>query len=496
MVRDSDRSGGTLGTEKVAGLMTGLFAEENEFDRRALWRIGSWGAGAVAAVTLAVVANQTSLGWRREQVAAADLARQAQQIQSVAKESQNETRRLASAIDTLSGDRDRLYSRVTVLEQGLDSVTGAIARQNSVPVAAKAPATGTSGNASPGTASPGTAAVASPSAPSPMGPPAASAAPVTDAQAAPRAQPPSIAPVATTAPAMLEKPRPPEGPARPEQVAVLPPQALPSPPIPPQSPQPSMAIPSMAMATPAANPAMPAPLVAAKSMMGPPDPAASRLIEPAKSANASAPAPAPAATAMAGPATTAPDPAASEAAAKDTGKDTAKDTARDSVKDMDAAKPAVAEASVQRTEFAVDLGSANSLGGLRALWRGLLKSNAELAELRPIVMVREGNTGLGMQLRLAAGPLKDAATAAKICAALIENERACGTTVFDGQRLAVKSEEAQGPPPASKPPAEAKPAPTYYRHGGSAKHVKKEEPPTPPKQESSSFSSLFGISRR
>ena len=76
------------------------------------------------------MANQTSLGWRREQVAAADLARQAQQIQSVARESQVETRRLASAIDTLNGDRDRLYSRITVLEQGLDSVTGAIARQN------------------------------------------------------------------------------------------------------------------------------------------------------------------------------------------------------------------------------------------------------------------------------------------------------------------------------------------------------------------------------
>ena len=46
------------------------------------------------------------------------------------KESQNEARRLASAIETLNTDRDRLYSRVTVLEQGLDSVTGAIAKQS------------------------------------------------------------------------------------------------------------------------------------------------------------------------------------------------------------------------------------------------------------------------------------------------------------------------------------------------------------------------------
>ena len=80
---------------------------------------------------LAVMANQSSLGLKREQVAAADLTRQAQQIQVVARESQSEARRLAAAIDTLNSDRDRLYSRVTGLEQGLDSVTGAIARQGS-----------------------------------------------------------------------------------------------------------------------------------------------------------------------------------------------------------------------------------------------------------------------------------------------------------------------------------------------------------------------------
>ena len=69
---------------------------------------------------LAVLANQSAIGWRRDQVAAADLTRQAQQIQSVARESHSEAKRLASAIETLNSDRDRLYSRVTVLEQGLD----------------------------------------------------------------------------------------------------------------------------------------------------------------------------------------------------------------------------------------------------------------------------------------------------------------------------------------------------------------------------------------
>src|SRR5207253_9715226 len=87
-------------------------------------------AGSAAAVTHAAMASQSSIGLRRDHIAATDLARQSQQIASVAKETQTEARRLASAIDTLNGDRDRLYSRVTVLEQGLDSVTGAIARQS------------------------------------------------------------------------------------------------------------------------------------------------------------------------------------------------------------------------------------------------------------------------------------------------------------------------------------------------------------------------------
>src|SRR5665213_956633 len=138
MARDSDNLARSFETEDAGGLLTGFLAEEDQFDRRSLWRLGSWGVGAVGAVVLAVLANQSSIGWRRERIASLDLTRQSQQIQSVARESQNETRRLASAIDTLNGDRDRLFSRITVLEQGLDSVTGSIARQSAAPGSAQA----------------------------------------------------------------------------------------------------------------------------------------------------------------------------------------------------------------------------------------------------------------------------------------------------------------------------------------------------------------------
>jgi hypothetical protein len=136
---------------------------------------------------------------------------------------------------------------------------------------------------------------------------------------------------------------------------------------------------------------------------------------------------------------------------------------------------------VQQTAFAVDVGSANSLSGLRALWRGLLKSNPQLGALRPVIAVRESRTGLGMQLRLVAGPLKDAAAAAKICASLSAGKRACETTVFDGQRLAMNAEEA---------PAPAKPA---FRKRSAARHAAVvEEPKKPESSTTSTLSQLFG----
>src|ERR1700738_1836981 len=131
MALDSDHLAGGFETENTGGLLSGFLAEEDEFDRRALWRLGSWGVGAVAAVIVAVMATQPQLSLRREQIAAADLTRQAQQVQMLARDSQSEARRLAAAIAPLNGEPHRLFSPVTTLEQGLDSVTGAIARQGS-----------------------------------------------------------------------------------------------------------------------------------------------------------------------------------------------------------------------------------------------------------------------------------------------------------------------------------------------------------------------------
>src|SRR4030088_3193066 len=89
MVQDSDHLAG-FETENTGGFLSGLLADEDHIDRRALWRLGSWGVGPGGATRLAVLASQSSIGLRREQMASGDLARQ--QIQAVAKESQNEAR--------------------------------------------------------------------------------------------------------------------------------------------------------------------------------------------------------------------------------------------------------------------------------------------------------------------------------------------------------------------------------------------------------------------
>ncbi|HMM88717.1 hypothetical protein [Bradyrhizobium sp.] len=412
-----------LEADDAGGVLNGLLAEENELDRRALWRLASWGVGATGAVVLAVMANQSSLGVRRDQIAAADLTRQAQQIQTVAKDTHNEARRLAAAIETLNMDRDRLYSRVTSLEQGLDSVTGAIAKQGSGASSPPVP------RAEPQTA--------------PSAPPVA---PVATAPAAP------AAPVADKSTSGA-----PTGEPNPATVAAAAKEAVKSETAKAENAEPEAAAKGDLAKPKAAKPSPATPLMASRSMMAPPDPAAGRLVEPSKALGAVIASPIP-------------DVVASTSSEPDT----------------DDAAPKV---SLQRTEFGVDLGTANSVNGLRALWRGLLKSrsNAPLASLRPIIVIKEGTNGLGMQLRLVAGPINDAGAAAKICAVLTENNRHCDTTVFDGQRLSVQSDD----PPAAAKPTQRRRSLTKRATTAVVVEEAQTKPDAPPAAPQSTLSSIF-----
>jgi len=476
MVKKSDQTAASRKPASATDAPTGFLAEEEHLDRAALLRLGTWGVASVAAVIVAVLASQSSMKLRRDQVAAADLARQSQQIQSVARESENEARRLASAIDTLNGDRDRLFSRMSALEQGLDSVTGSIARQS---VAAAAPQT----------LPPAPTSQPQPVAQNPAPAPVAAPAPA-----------PVAAPIATTAAITAEKPK----------TEAKSPDPAPA----------SKAVAAAAPVTPAPSeaPAAP-PLMASKSMMAQPDAAAGKLIEPEPPAKpvaepppvASVPEAAESTPPMIGP--PAPVVVASKQLMGPPAPTFVASVPPADHPGADAAKPASLPLVVKRTEFGVDVGGANSVSGLRALWRGLLKtrSNAPLAALQPIIVIKESSNGLGMQLRLVAGPLIDAAAAARICATMMANQRPCETAVFNGQRLTINPEassaaakaasakteagkpdsaRSDSPEPTSVDPASGKATSTKsaWHPRSYPKRVVVEEPPKP---EPSTLSSFF-----
>src|SRR6478609_1400087 len=297
MAKDPKRPAGGFESENAGGFLSGFLAEESQFDRRALWRLGSWGVIAVTAVTVAVMSNQSSMTLRRDEVATVDFVRQAQQLQSITRESQNETKRLASAVDTLNGDRDRMYTRLTVLEQGLDSVTGAIAHQN--PAAGTSPATQvfpTPAPASSATAAPDpqtwlqnlTPAATSAAVPSPV----ASAAPKTVDKSTAEARPAAKAADKSNAAAAKEAEKPnteARAPAKPADKPIIEAKAVEKPSADAAPEKAPVAVSSVApQGSRAVVASAPKPLMAAKSMMGPPDPAAGKLIEPVKPATTAA----------------------------------------------------------------------------------------------------------------------------------------------------------------------------------------------------------------
>lgn len=289
-----------------------------------------------------------------------------------------------------------------------------------------------------------------------------------------------VAPVAVTASAVPDKP---SDRTVPDNTTVLEKKDKQASAAPPS--EPGLAAKSARAEQTAAQP--PGSVVGPKSMMGPPDPAAGKLVEPFTPPKTVISAPLPEIAAVA------PNEKPEEA-------------------DADAPAPVLV---ARRTEFGVDVGGANSVPGLRALWRGLLKSrtNTALATLRPIIVIKENNNGLGMQLRLVAGPINDAAAAAKICASLTVSERGCTTAVFEGQRLSMGADdqpkvEARGgsetkPAPETKPEpkpvSDTKPdpdakSPSNSRYSGHHRYYASKRAPKedePPKQEPSTFSRLF-----
>jgi hypothetical protein len=107
--------------------------------------------------------------------------------------------------------------------------------------------------------------------------------------------------------------------------------------------------------------------------------------------------------------------------------------------------------------------------------------------LQPVIVIHEGSGGRGMHLRLVAGPFTDAAEAAKLCAALNARDKDCETAVYEGQRLALKAEDAPAGPAKSEATQPAR------RKNASQKRAAVEEPARKPEPAAASgWSSFFG----
>lgn len=125
---------------------------------------------------------------------------------------------------------------------------------------------------------------------------------------------------------------------------------------------------------------------------------------------------------------------------------------------------ASADSAASKAAFGVDLGAGSNLDGLRAMWRKEVLASPILAGLQPMIALRENSATSSFNLRLIAGPLSDAAAAARLCATLKAGaQRPCEPSAYEGQRLAMDVA-----PPASAPrkkpaplrlPSAARPAP-------------------------------------
>jgi hypothetical protein len=372
--------------------------DDAHLDLKPLARLGAWGAGALAALAVAVMAAQSDLGGRRAGTAYASLsgasltgAAHDQAVRNNGTEllaradAERESRRLAEAVRMLAGDRDRLAGRVALLERNLDDLTGSVARVAAQPRSPAEPAA------------------------KPAEPPPAVAAPQTSpANPAPL----QVAPV----------------PAAPPPAASLAdsPTAW--------GPQPNIPMPPyMGVVTPLWREHADLPVI-------PPKVAAKNAREPDEIETTPLPHPGPVAVlqsyAEAGSSSSA---AGAEAPAALPGRQAALPA------------PAINSQTAPRLEYAIDLGAAPNLAGLRSLWeRVRIRQPASLGGLRPLVSVRDGAKPGSTELRLVAGPLADTNAVARVCAALLSVGIACQPAVFDGQRL--PNAEALRPRPSVPAP--------------------------------------------
>jgi TolA-binding protein len=156
-------------------------AKLSRFDIRNLWRIVFWGSSAALAVVVVAGTALSDYGTQRLQIAVAsaldhlrptptapsepppvmvsraaeiekqtqELGRQTQDFRRQAQELSTQAQQLRETVKQLSADRDQLKTRISLLEQSLEDITGAIKRQAQQPAPAPKDQTATAAQSPP-----------------------------------------------------------------------------------------------------------------------------------------------------------------------------------------------------------------------------------------------------------------------------------------------------------------------------------------------------------
>ncbi len=100
-----------------------------------------------------------------------------------------------------------------------------------------------------------------------------------------------------------------------------------------------------------------------------------------------------------------------------------------------AGQTAPSDVPVERTDFAVDLGTYADSEAAAAAWATFRATRGVLTDLSPRIATREGQEGDRPAVRLLAGPFVNAADAAATCVRLAGDNIACQPTVYQGGPL-------------------------------------------------------------
>jgi len=106
------------------------------FDMTALWRLGAWGAAAIAALLLVAFISMSGTGSQRLGLAFAPAELPVRPVATVTvapAHNDAEIKRMAMELQTLTADRDRVSARIASLEKQLDDLTGSIKRLADIP---------------------------------------------------------------------------------------------------------------------------------------------------------------------------------------------------------------------------------------------------------------------------------------------------------------------------------------------------------------------------